>query len=145
MAPMVAKPKHTERIIRKLNINCVLTLELIARTRQIWNGSVTFRSGGNISARHGLCQEVQFVTVNTGSLFLAVLEKKDAVGCKLLVEKGADLDVLVSKTHACLAGELGVSHKPSRGGRNQLEHNFWISSAEGGLGVLTRPVPAKSF
>jgi ATP-dependent Clp protease ATP-binding subunit ClpC len=50
-----------------------------------------------------LAQEAQSAAVNTGCLFLAILEEKDSVGCKLLVEKGADLEVLASTTRASLA------------------------------------------
>jgi ATP-dependent Clp protease ATP-binding subunit ClpC len=54
-----------------------------------------------------LAQEAQSAAVNTGCLFLAILEEKDSVGCKLLVEKGVGLDVLASKIRASLAGGPG--------------------------------------
>lgn len=47
-----------------------------------------------------LAQEAQSAEVNTGHLFLAILEEEESIGCKLLVEKGADLEVLASQTRA---------------------------------------------
>jgi ATP-dependent Clp protease ATP-binding subunit ClpC len=55
---------------------------------------------------NALAQKAQSAAVNTGFLFLAILEEKDSAGCKLLVEKGADLDVLASKTRTYLADVL---------------------------------------
>jgi ATP-dependent Clp protease ATP-binding subunit ClpC len=56
-----------------------------------------------------IAQEGQSAAVNTGCLFLAILEVKDSTGCKLLVEKGADLNILATKTREYLADELGCA------------------------------------
>jgi ATP-dependent Clp protease ATP-binding subunit ClpC len=44
--------------------------------------------------------------VTVAHLFLAILEEKDSGGCKLLVEKGTDLEVLATETRAYLASRL---------------------------------------
>src|ERR1017187_9074526 len=52
-----------------------------------------------VFARAGtLAGEMKSAEVKAGHLFLAILEERDTVGCRLLQEKGADLKTLAQKT-----------------------------------------------
>jgi ATP-dependent Clp protease ATP-binding subunit ClpC len=50
-----------------------------------------------------LVREMSADEMKTGHLFLAILEEKDSPGCRLLVEKCADLDALARKTRERVA------------------------------------------
>jgi len=59
-----------------------------------------------VFARAGtLAGEMKSTEVKAGHLFLAILEERDAVGCRLLQEKGADLKTLAQKTRERLEKE----------------------------------------
>jgi ATP-dependent Clp protease ATP-binding subunit ClpC len=61
-------------------------------------------------ARAGtLAAEMKSTELKAGHLFLAILEERDTVGCRLLQEKGADLKTLARKTRERLEKE------PARG------------------------------
>jgi ATP-dependent Clp protease ATP-binding subunit ClpC len=63
-----------------------------------------------VFARAGaLAAEMKSAELKAGHLFLAILEERDAVGCRLLQEKGADLKILAQKTRERLEKE------PARG------------------------------
>ena len=106
------------------------------------------RSRRSFQRADALAQQAQPAAVNTGCFFLAILEEKDSTGCKLLVEKGADLDVLASKTRAHLADELGgaVPFKPQAERRreeatgtpflDQFGHDVTKDAREGKLGPI---------
>jgi ATP-dependent Clp protease ATP-binding subunit ClpA len=52
-----------------------------------------------VFARAGaLAAEMKSAEVKAGHLFLAILEERDTVGCRLLQEKGADLKTLAQNT-----------------------------------------------
>ena len=59
-----------------------------------------------VFARAGaLAAEMKSAEVKAGHLLLAILEERDAVGCRLLQEKGADLKTLAQKTRERLEKE----------------------------------------
>jgi ATP-dependent Clp protease ATP-binding subunit ClpC len=59
-----------------------------------------------VFARAGtLAGEIKSAELKTSHLFLAILEERDAVGCRLLQEKGADLKTLAQKTRERLEKE----------------------------------------
>jgi ATP-dependent Clp protease ATP-binding subunit ClpC len=52
-----------------------------------------------------IAEEMKSAELKAGHLFLAILEERDAVGCRLLQEKGADLKTLARKTRERLEKE----------------------------------------
>ena len=65
-----------------------------------------------------VAREMKADSLRAGHLFLAILERKDSVGCRLLVEKGADLKALADGTRERMQKEpeLSVAGGP-RGGQ----------------------------
>jgi ATP-dependent Clp protease ATP-binding subunit ClpC len=105
------------------------------------------RSRNLFSEAERIAREMYSRMLEAGHLFLAILADKDAPGCRLLAEQGADLASLARETRQrmehvpdrAVAGPQAMGEKPQRHGTpflDRLGRDLTREAAEGRLGPI---------